>query len=75
MLTGRSVESRHISYVILKFRMVLYITNKVIQPTLGGINAREWSAVIPLNQSSINETQMFDTVYNSFSCPLREAVE
>ncbi|BCS19734.1 uncharacterized protein APUU_20166A [Aspergillus puulaauensis] len=44
-------------------------------PTLGGINAREWSAVIPLNQSSINETQMFDTVYNSFSCPLREAVD
>ncbi|KAL4917341.1 Alpha/Beta hydrolase protein [Aspergillus aurantiobrunneus] len=43
-------------------------------PTLGGINEREFSASLPLDQPSVNETQVISDVYNMFSCPLYEAI-
>ncbi|KAL2870549.1 Alpha/Beta hydrolase protein [Aspergillus lucknowensis] len=42
-------------------------------PTMGGIAEREFSAAIPLNSTSVNETEIIEGVYD-FSCGLHEAL-
>lgn len=53
----------------------LTVANKLRQPTLAGINAREFSAGFPLSQSSINETAVTEDLFGSFSCPAYQAVK
>lgn len=42
---------------------------------LAGITAREMVSSYPLDQPSVNETQILSAVYDSFSCPLYEVMQ
>ncbi|KAJ5749347.1 uncharacterized protein N7511_011043 [Penicillium nucicola] len=44
-------------------------------PTLAGITEHEFSAIVPLSQESVNETEIYENVQKSFNCPLRETIK
>ncbi|KAJ6082854.1 hypothetical protein N7467_006989 [Penicillium canescens] len=44
-------------------------------PTLAGINEHEFSAIVPLSQESVNETDIYENVQKAFNCPLQETVK